>query len=431
MSILLSKLTFLIFLLFLFYPLLYTAQFADKRDEDRRNRVNSASFGRYRSKNQVSMNISMKDKALNQALNQDPDLPPYPFVRWNERKRIPCSPNICQDSNLAEIPGYANNVPIQLLNSTSRQIFDHKRLMKCFSNKYILILGDSSTTEHVHNLMILLSGAGYTFDRLVNYTKTFVHKSPNSNSTEEYVLNYFPYPQVDIQYIGFNGHRNITVNISSHNLTLIHRFNGGGSYLNRNYYGLPFFLDSNWSTERACLFGDQFHCPYTTRQPDIVVFQSAHHDVRHSIPIYEEAVKNVTNYFQMLKQQKTLQGQTKKEQSMNTSNHHYHHYYHYHNITNMNIFWMESINPRKETTYLVQRFNNIAAKHVKLRDLQYISLSSSKVACQQIPGVSLQHDYWPHCGIINTSLNKYARKLFYSSYLTQTILQHLCPNLIT
>ena len=76
------------------------------------------------------------------------------YVKWNFTDSK-CSPDVCHDSNLLEIAGYNHQIPASLIDSTT--LYDTNKTRACLKDKYIVILGDSSMAETLHDIIFLLS----------------------------------------------------------------------------------------------------------------------------------------------------------------------------------------------------------------------------------------------------------------------------------
>jgi hypothetical protein len=140
-------------------------------------------------------------------------------------------------------------------------VYDTLAARKCLRNKRVLLLGDSTMTETMHDLIIILSGAN------VSEAEQYMHMATRSSSLvmleDGTTTRMFP------------NHRNMTSYVPSSNTTLIHRFTGHHDFT-QNYGGIDSFSHSDFQSTLSCLLGELVGCP----NPDLVLVNSGLHDVR-------------------------------------------------------------------------------------------------------------------------------------------------------
>lgn len=80
-------------------------------------------------------------------------------LRWSAQ-RSQCDPDVCNGARLSDIPGFLGGVPAQLACSLQHGLFDTRRARRCLADKRLLMLGDSTFVEQMHDLVMLLGGLG-------------------------------------------------------------------------------------------------------------------------------------------------------------------------------------------------------------------------------------------------------------------------------
>ena len=78
-------------------------------------------------------------------------------MHWNVQAQK-CEPDVCSGSNLLEIPGYDGFTTTDIVEGST--IYDTNIVRQCFTNKYVVLLGDSSVEELMHDLVVLLNRLG-------------------------------------------------------------------------------------------------------------------------------------------------------------------------------------------------------------------------------------------------------------------------------
>ncbi|KAK9919008.1 hypothetical protein WJX75_008663 [Coccomyxa subellipsoidea] len=80
-------------------------------------------------------------------------------ARWDLSSQQ-CSPAVCNGANLLTIPDTSGHLPARL--ACKMDLLDSARARKCLAGKYIVMLGDSTMSETMHDLVMLLSGLAVT-----------------------------------------------------------------------------------------------------------------------------------------------------------------------------------------------------------------------------------------------------------------------------
>lgn len=198
------------------------------------------------------------------------------FVHWNGTS---CVPDVCGGADMSHLLPIIAKVPVHFIESN--HWYDQKRTLKCFSNRYITIIGDSTNEETFFDIYHLLSGAfrnGKNNSFIIEEDKIMHHVNNKKSSDFKFTPED---PEVIVHYHGSNGiegSRNMTMLVPEYNITVRFRFSGH-MVLTENWGGLSSMLREDFQNyELDCLFGiesEQYHsCPL----PDILIFQSAAHD---------------------------------------------------------------------------------------------------------------------------------------------------------
>ena len=153
------------------------------------------------------------------------------IVRWSPLARK-CEPDVCSGSNLLEIPGYNGVITTALVQDTI--IYDTTRTRECFRDKYIVLIGDSSVTELLHDMVILLNRLATDDANFQVYLDCCVsHKKlkecaniedKSTNSTMKlFLVSYQRYlleGNSQLELDSFTGHRNMTFLMPSHRIRI-------------------------------------------------------------------------------------------------------------------------------------------------------------------------------------------------------------------
>ena len=331
-----------------------------------------------------SANTIMIDEAVNEwAGTRSIDV--YDTVKWINSTKS-CDPDLCNGAFLSDIPDYNNQIKIGIL-LHDPHIVDTKYARECLNGKSITLIGDSTLTETTHDMALLLSGLSSKND-INRYLNKFCSRNQmeiapgNFSGNDGYSFAY--------EYDDFTGHRNLTFRFHNENnqwsCVLRHRFNGGGKGLHLNSVGISGMVTEDMKEENDCLFG------ITCKPPDILVYQSAIHDVGHGEK-YKTAFPLLMSQLQMLKSRGTK------------------------------VFWKTSI-PVGPSYEEILQINNLAAFHAARNNIFLIDMS--------IPN-RLFNKYYPdiitelHVGGIAYLTT---HNLLQSSYYTQYILNQICKYVV-
>ena len=162
---------------------------------------------------------------------------------------LKCAPDVCRgvDFDSIGLNTLLEVVPKDVIKS--EQWYDQERTKKCFSNKYVLLLGDSSLQETVEELNVLLNGTA----------------------------KYFGF--VD----GHEQHRNQIIQVNDIQSAIRFRW-FGHRIIENNFGGVASMMDQRVSDELNCLLGLSSYSNSNStycRRPDIIIVQSSHHDVNY------------------------------------------------------------------------------------------------------------------------------------------------------
>jgi len=85
-----------------------------------------------------------------------------------------CLPReLCGDTNLHEIPNFDGRFPNSLIcdgNETGiKVLYDKMKSRRCLQNKRMCMFGDSTLEETIHDIVVLLSGAGVNITDILSY----------------------------------------------------------------------------------------------------------------------------------------------------------------------------------------------------------------------------------------------------------------------
>jgi hypothetical protein len=213
-----------------------------------------------------------------------------------------CEPDICGGAHMPDILGLVTDDLVTGQHIPNRVIkrlhwYDTHRTLRCFQNKLITLLGDSTTCETVITIGVLLTGrAGEEARNLATKLKSteqatvWVDGLTKGNIT---------YPNVSLAFYGGaklfqgpsgerfvpSGSRNMTITVPDWDITVRFRFNGEG-HIHANLGGIASLNDPEFVPEFACLYGE----PGTNcRVPDILAIQSGFHEA-HDVARFESHI---------------------------------------------------------------------------------------------------------------------------------------------
>ncbi|CAL8465784.1 g5320 [Coccomyxa elongata] len=87
-------------------------------------------------------------------------------VRWDLNSQK-CIPAVCNGANLLDIPQASGYLPAQ--SACKVILIDSARARKCLAQKYVLMLGGSTMSETMHDLVMLLSGLASNDEAMKEY----------------------------------------------------------------------------------------------------------------------------------------------------------------------------------------------------------------------------------------------------------------------
>ena len=318
----------------------------------------------------------------------------FAAIKWDDEDKK-CIPEVCDGIKLNEICGFDGNMPADLIRDT--HLYDSERARQCFKNKRSVFLGDSSTTETVHDLNVLLAGAAPYQQLVEEYSsKANGHKADKGPFGAFYDFQVPGNPAVHITVDPDVGHRNLSIYIDDYKIAIIHRFNGGGRDLNRNGYGVPAMLDDDNIESLLCLLGIPATPDPKCPTPAIIYYQSGHHDAVH----VTETIQSLPRLFDYLKE----------AQSKGSA-----------------VYWRTSIDAgiRANETHQI---DTVAEELCHTHNFTFLNMTIPR--SQYVQYI----DFWaefplaegqlPHVGFIRKV--GYCPGLRYSSWMTQYIIRQMC-----
>lgn len=195
-------------------------------------------------------------------------------VRWDNVNKV-CIPDICKGKHLDDIPSFDGYISNQLLKdafASNNTLFDKKDIQKCFQNKKVVFFGDSTMTEITHALFYAMTGIFRSehHEEMNSYVRHTVQKVLHQEFDEHFSFEGIPDFYVTV---GIYGHRNFSLHVPALKTDIYCQFNGGGVDLNHNFGGIKEMVKT-MPQDFLCFLGNG-NCPV----PDIIVYQSGHHDV--------------------------------------------------------------------------------------------------------------------------------------------------------
>jgi hypothetical protein len=122
--------------------------------------------------------------SMTSSSSTDIDLSPslYPYnstmleqpVEWDDNNQR-CVPDICNHAHINELKGFQHFIANKYI--IDDYWYDANRALECMKNKYITLLGDSTTSEHVLDLICLLSGSSKNEESYNNHCSRLPHLS--------------------------------------------------------------------------------------------------------------------------------------------------------------------------------------------------------------------------------------------------------------
>lgn len=305
----------------------------------------------------------------------------FQIVRWDASSQT-CTPEVCDDAHLEDIPAYPNQIPDILLEN--RYLLDARRLSTCFQNKLIVYMGDSTSTETVSEIALLLGGIATTNPQATQeYISWGVWSLTNQKTS--YIINNTNYPSVHVSWT--TNRRNMTVSVPGKNFTIRQRFNGGGYDLQDNFVGISGMTAPDMQDELYCLLGEPLS---GCRMPDIFIFQSGHHDVD-KMSEYKLNLPILMRLFRRAKDRGT------------------------------DVYWKST--PESEHAEIVAKLNMMAFYAAQKENIRFINMSIATIEFSDVVDVTKFTKFRPHIGLI---ANKGHNNLLYSSFMTQYLLRQVC-----
>jgi hypothetical protein len=146
-------------------------------------------------------------------------------------------------------------------------------LRACLANKRILVLGDSTMTETVHGMVMILSGAWYNRTVAQNYMRRATRAHTNGFPIK---LQIPEFGETNMTFlVGGQGHRKFAVDVQRPRIHIDHRFTGHHT-VGGNMGGIATFTHPRFQAELGCLLGEtpSEACP----KPDVIIVDSGIHD---------------------------------------------------------------------------------------------------------------------------------------------------------
>ena len=335
------------------------------------------------------------------------------FVTWNGTA---CVPDVCHGAEMDTLQPMLSAIPIEII--SSQYLFDQIRTLKCFSNKYITVMGDSSTQETIFDLYHLLAGAfsnRRNEQSIVQEEKMIKHVGHLSKTVFKISAQD---PEVTVHFHGDEeqneSSRNSTVVIPEWNITIRYRW-GGHSKIAGNMGGLMYLLTDGgirMEKELDCLFGrssDLFsHCPV----PDIFLVQSGPHETIRSTESYQ-------TYLQIMFEKMRELGDSKHTRLFfkGTAAPRFHEA-----VAANKDKSPENGGPGPESWILqVQELNEIAEAVARRFNIRFIDATAEAHRLEKLMDLSRFYYSWPHVGY-----NGHGGEMFFSTYLTQQVIREMC-----
>lgn len=175
------------------------------------------------------------------------------------------------------------------------------------TNKCVLLLGDSTMQETLHDLVLLLSGVAPNPNLLRSYVDQATRQQGNTQVcvTADLAENHLsfspmqdtkPYCSEGVEVKFYGNHRNMTARVHRLNLTLRLRYTGHAN-LSENGGGLKTFFANEFQPELDTLL----HGACDGRPPDILFINSGHHDRSHKQGAYTNLLWGLASRLNYLK----------------------------------------------------------------------------------------------------------------------------------
>lgn len=234
-------------------------------------------------------------------------------VGWSDEEGS-CKPNVCGGANMIDIHGIllekdavwkSSEFPARDINNN--YWYDTRRTTACLKGKLITILGDSTMSEMMSELIVLLSG--YSSRNESSALDMFrLSKTPGLHVIDGFIgANNISYPGITIdisdgtrpkrwtgEMVGM-GTRNMSVSVPSFGTIIHHRYIGH-AVLSDNFGGIASIMENhNVRDEFECLYGlPSSGC----RKPDILIVQSSFHEAAYGR--VDRFAKNIDEFMGLL-----------------------------------------------------------------------------------------------------------------------------------
>lgn len=161
------------------------------------------------------------------------------------------------------------------------------RVRECLSGRRLLLLGDSTMEESMHDLILMLSGKILQKDAIEGYmrsatrigwqpgasTSSWFMNVSESNDVSDGIRNEEEMQPFNMK-VAFEPHqRRMKADLPELNIHLSNRFTGH-HILNDNLEGVRAFSHADFQSELRCLLGENDECP----KPDLIIVNSGIHD---------------------------------------------------------------------------------------------------------------------------------------------------------
>lgn len=326
------------------------------------------------------------------------------IVTWNA-KEAKCEPDVCDGARLKEIPGFDKMVVAGAIKDM--RLYDSKRLRACFKGKNIVLVGDNLLKETTHDFIYLLSGLLDNSTLYQQYYSTFVSRKKGSKTQSEprktMNIRVKNYVNTTVQHFGLR----LTATVPSQNIQITFRHNGGVKSVEDHNDGggaggILAMMGTTMKEELYCLLGvapsvgpNEPSRPLkaSCKRPDLVIFQSAHHDLSN----WEDVVRQTPQLMIWLRQA--------KEQGTK-------------------VYWKATTEDGDKAS-IIEYLNLVARFETRTQGLKYIDSPAAAMYFNKFHNSSqfLSDVGGPHFG----ALSHFKRdELTYTSWMTQYILNQIC-----
>ena len=194
---------------------------------------------------------------------------------------LPCFSVSASSLDTSTIPDF-DNLSFLLSTATNMTLYDTDKFRRCVAGKHVLCFGDSTMTEFVDDLAMLISGIGNQTAVLDDYVYRSTHVPSKSTSPTTITL------PLNVTVGFYNFHRNMTIVVPTIDAFIRYRYTGAVD-LHQGREGLSTFSDARFTRELAWLLGTrpQYSVAQASQAPDVIVMGSLHHDFKHGLEQFE------------------------------------------------------------------------------------------------------------------------------------------------